>query len=196
MISKFDDVGLIDLIVKTGINDAIVERLNGMDRSSIAETIENNVRKTIIQSHLSDPAFYAKMSELLQEIIRARREKAIEYEEYLAKVADIARQVVAGTADDAPEAVKKSPGLRAIYNVVKSDAVNASSVHDPGMEAANDPTLYLAETLHMQILKNRPHGWRGNQARERQVKKMMYDVVRDDALVELLFPIIKAQAEY
>jgi predicted metal-dependent hydrolase len=50
---------------------------------AIAETIENNVRSKIIKEHLNDPAFYAKMSALLDEIICLRKAKAIEYEEYL-----------------------------------------------------------------------------------------------------------------
>jgi type I restriction enzyme R subunit len=59
------------------------------NKDAIAETIENNVRSKIIKEHLNDPAYYAKMSALLDEIIRLRKEKAIEYEEYLARIADL-----------------------------------------------------------------------------------------------------------
>jgi len=71
--------------VKTGIADAIATQLGGLkgNRSAIAETIENNVRRKIIKEHLNDPAFYEKMSTLLDEIITARKAKAIEYEKYL-----------------------------------------------------------------------------------------------------------------
>jgi type I restriction enzyme, R subunit len=58
------------------------------NKNAIAETIENNVRRKIIKEHLTDPAFYAKMSALLQEIIAQRKAKAIAYEEYLQKIAD------------------------------------------------------------------------------------------------------------
>ena len=51
------------------------------NRGAIAETIENNVRSKIIKDHLNDPAFYDKMSALLDEIVKARKSKAIEYEE-------------------------------------------------------------------------------------------------------------------
>ena len=195
-ISPFDDVGLIDLIVKTGINDAIAERLQGMSREAVAETIENNVRSTIIKSHLSDPAFYAKMSELLEEIIRARREKAIEYEEYLRRIAELARQAAAGTTDDTPEAVRASPGLRAIYNALKSDAESVSVVGEPGNGAVNDPHLYLAETIHRRILEVRHDRWRGVLPRENRIKQEIYEVMKNDAWVERLFAIIMAQNEY
>jgi len=57
-ISPFDDVGLLDLIVKTGIADAIASQLGGLkgNKTAIAETIENNVRNVIIRDRLTDPA--------------------------------------------------------------------------------------------------------------------------------------------
>ena len=84
-ISPFDNMSLIDLIVKSGIAEAINGTLGGLkgDKDAIAETIENNVRSKIIKEHLNDPAFFEKMSALLDEIIAARKAKAIEYQEYL-----------------------------------------------------------------------------------------------------------------
>ena len=72
-ISPFDNMGLLELIVKTGIADAIARQLGGLkgNKNAIAETIENNVRSKIIKEHLSDPAFYEKMSAQLREIIEA-----------------------------------------------------------------------------------------------------------------------------
>ena len=58
----------------------------------MAGTIENNVRSKIIKEHLNDPAYYEKMSALLDEIIAARRAKAIAYEEYLQRIAELAKR--------------------------------------------------------------------------------------------------------
>jgi type I restriction enzyme R subunit len=82
---------LLDLIVKTGIDKAIAAHLGNLkgNTTAIAETIENNVRSKIIKEHLNDPAYYEKMSTLLDEIIAARKAKAIEYEEYLKRIADL-----------------------------------------------------------------------------------------------------------
>ena len=85
------------------------------NKDAIAETIENNVRSKIIKEHLNDPAFYEKMSALLDEIIAARKAKAIEYEEYLKRIAELAKRVEAGHADDTPEKLN-TPGKRALYN--------------------------------------------------------------------------------
>ena len=58
-ISPFDNMGLLELIVKTGIGSAIATQLGGMkgDKDAIAETVENNVRSKIIKEHLNDPVF-------------------------------------------------------------------------------------------------------------------------------------------
>ena len=120
-ISPFDDMSLLELIVKTGIAEAIAQQLGALqgNKNAIAETIENNVRSKIIKEHLHDPAYYEKMSALLDEIIAARKAKAIEYEDYLRRIAALAQQVEAGQADDTPEVLKKSPALRALYNNLK-----------------------------------------------------------------------------
>lgn len=104
-ISPFEGVGLLELIVKTGIAQAIAERLGDMndDREAIAETIENNVRRKIVKEHLNDPAFYERMSALLDEVIKLRKERAAAYEEYLREVAALVRQLEAGRTDDAPK---------------------------------------------------------------------------------------------
>ena len=84
-ISPFDDIGLLELIEKTGIDKAIDARLGNIkdNEEAVAETIENNVRSTITKKKMSDPTFYEKMSKLLDEVIAARKARAIAYEEYL-----------------------------------------------------------------------------------------------------------------
>ena len=42
----------------------------------------------------------------------------------------------------------------------------------------------------------RSDGWRGVQAREQVIKAALYDILRDEAEVERIFLIIKAQREY
>src|SRR5207249_5704601 len=116
-ISPFDSMGLLELIVKSGIANAITSQLGGLkgNRDAIAETIENNVRRKIIKEHLADPAYYESMSKLLEEIIDLRKAKAIEYEEYLKRIAELAKRVEAGYTDDTPQELKRSAGLRALY---------------------------------------------------------------------------------
>jgi len=202
-ISPFDDMPLLDLIVKTGIGHAIANQLGGLkgNKDAIAETIENNVRRKIIKEHLNDPAYYETMSALLDEIIAARKAKAIEYEQYLKRIAELAKQVEAGQAEDTPEPLKKSPALRALYNNLKGTRgihpeADRAAEAQAEYQTAHDPTLRLALKIDEAVRKVRPDGWRGIQAREQVIKQALYDVLRDVAEVERIFLIVKAQTEY
>lgn len=202
-ISPFDDMPLLDLIVKTGIGNAIATQLGGLrgNKDAIAETIENNVRRKIIKEHLSDPAYYEKMSALLDEIIAARKAKAIEYEQYLKRIAELAKKVEAGQAEDTPEPLKKKPALRALYNNLKKSPgrlldANYAAEAQAEYTVAGDSTLKLALKIDEAVKNVRPDGWRGVQTREQVIKQALYDVLQDVAEVERIFLIVKAQAEY
>ena len=197
-ISPFENMGLMELIVKTGIANAIATlgSLKG-NKNAVAETIENNVRRTIIKEHLNDPAYYEKMSALLDEIIAARKAKAIEYEEYLKRIAELAKRVDTGHAEDIPDELKKSPALRALYNnLKKSIAATVDGGAQPPATGSPDPALSLAIELDEAIKRARPDGWRDVHARELVIKAAMYKVLKSEEEVERVFPIVKAQREY
>lgn len=95
VISEFEEMGLIDLIVAKGAEG--VEGLpTGIKNNpeAMAETIENNIRKIIVDEQPVNPKYYEEMSELLDALIEERRQSAMEYQEYLAKVKALATQVV------------------------------------------------------------------------------------------------------
>ncbi|PKM81029.1 MAG: restriction endonuclease subunit R [Firmicutes bacterium HGW-Firmicutes-14] len=177
-ISPFGELSLIELIVKTGIADAIgslPKSIKG-NKEAVAETIENNVRSKIIKEHLIDPAFFEEMSILLSAIIKERKENAISYEEYLKKIADLAKTVQEGKSESIPETLN-TPAKRALYN-------NLGKNKD------------LALLIHDAVLEYRPDGWRGNDAKEKVIKRGLYEVLKDVDEVERIFPIIKKQVEY
>ena len=177
-ISPFGGMPLLDLIVKTGIADAINAMPKGLkgNKDGIAETIENNVRSKIIKEHLNDPTYYDKMSALLDEIIAARKSKALEYEKYLQEIAELARKVQSGHDDDIPKTLN-TPGRRALYNNLGKDAA-------------------LALRIDEAVKRKRPHGWRGVQTRERVIKGIIDAIVDDEAEVERIFAIIRQHPEY
>lgn len=178
LISPFGDLSLIELIVKSGIADAINSMPEGIKGSqqAVAETIENNVRQKIIRDHLIDPAFFEEMSTLLNEVIRERRALAISYEEYLKKIAAIANKVQIGIKPFTPETLK-TPALRALYNNLGENEELALQVHE-------------------NIIEYKPNGWRGIDTREKTVKKAIYSVLGDVDETERIFEIVKKQAEY
>ncbi|MNF88621.1 hypothetical protein D3C84_711190 [compost metagenome] len=173
------------------------------NKNAIAETIENDVRSKIIKEHLADPAYYEKMSALLDEIIAARKAKAIEYEAYLKKVAELARRVEAGQADDAPAVLKSNSALRALYNNLQPkstegargllDAGDPNGAYGPG----GDPVLQLTLRLDARIKQVKPDDWRGYQAKENVIKQALFELLQDAGEVERIFLIVKQQtAEY
>jgi type I restriction enzyme, R subunit len=178
VISSFGNLGLLELIVKSGIADAIAEKLGSMkgNRDAIAETIANNVRSKIIKEHLNDPAYFDKMSALLDEVIELRNTKAIEYEEYLQRIAGIAKGVEAGQSPDTPAALD-TPGKRALWNNLGQDE-------------------NLAIEVDAKVRAVAPNAWRGVQAREQVIKAALHDILQDVEEVERIFPIIKALGEY
>jgi type I restriction enzyme, R subunit len=202
-ISPFDNMPLLDLIVKTGIAAAINSLPDGLkgNQNAVAETIENNVRSKIIKEHLNDPAYYDKMSAILDEIIKFRKEQAENYEEYLKKIAELAKRVEAGQAEDTPEQLKKSPALRALYNNLKTGEAspgNADKISYPTAEylASNDPALHLALLIDKTVKDVRPDGWRGVQAKENEIKRALLGILQNVAEVERIFLIIEKQREY
>lgn len=196
-VSAFDDMTLLDIIVNSGIADAINSLPAGIkgDQGAIAETIENNVRSKIIKDHLIDPAFFEEMSKLLDAVIKERKAKAISYAVYLEKIAFIAKTVKEGKNEATPE-VLKTQGQRAIYNNTGKDE-------------------HLAVQLDKAIKKAKRDGWRGNLAKEREIKAEIFkqitkysaengiDIANEppepygiENKVEAIFNIIKAQEEY
>ena len=175
VISPFDNLSLIDIIVRTGIANAIDNLPGGLkgNKDAVAETIENNVRSKIIKDHLIDPAFFEEMSVLLNTIIKERKENAISYEEYLKKIAEIAHRVQKGRSESTPE-ILNTPGKTALY-------------HNLGKNKE------LAISVHNTIIKNRPDGWRGNDAKERVLKYKLFEVLNDVDEVEKIFSIIVEQ---
>jgi type I restriction enzyme R subunit len=189
--SDFDDIPLTDLLVKTGIADEIAQRLyHATDDVSVAEIIENNIRRKIIKGQLTDPAYYERMSELLQEVIVARKMKALEYERYLERIAELARQVESGHSDDTPEPLKNSPALRALYNNLRREG------KQPYRDSGGDAVLELAMRIDETVRQVRPDDWRGVQTREQVIKRALYEILKDPDEVERIFRIVEAQPEY
>ena len=196
-ISPFDGVGLLDLIVKTGIADALARAFGERQgqHDAVAESIENNVRSKIIKDHLTDPAFFEKMSALFDEIIGLRKVKAVEYEEYLARIAELVGRVQAGKADDTPAALD-TPGRLALYNNLKGRAPEKRVAEPTAPYGEINADTALALRLDGSIKRHRPDDWRGEPAREQMIKQAMYAELLDIEEVNRLFPIVFAQKEY
>jgi type I restriction enzyme R subunit len=192
-ISPFDDVPLLELIVKSGIAEAINSLPEGIraNKDAVAETIANNVRSKIIKEHLNDPAYFDRMSQLLAQIIADLKAKRLDYATYLRQIADLAKRVQSGKADDTPPQLN-TPGVRAIYNNLAASHIDAEQ--GGGSDQAR---LNLALAIHDTVRRVRPDDWRGVNARELQIKAAISPLLNDDeGEVERIFTIIRQQGEY
>ena len=110
------------------------------------------------------------------EIIKERRSNALNYEEYLKKIAELANKVQTGTSGDIPVTIK-TPAQRSLFNNLNKNE-------------------NLALEIHGAINFVRPDGWRGNEPKERVIKQKLFQILNDEAEVERIFEIIKLQQEY
>jgi type I restriction enzyme R subunit len=178
VISPFKDMPLLDIIVKSGIAAAITSLPAGIKKNqeAIAETIINNVRKKIIEDHLLDPIYFEKMSYLLNEIIKERKTGAINYQEYLNKIAELAGQVNQPAYQGLPPDIK-TKGQIALYH-------NLGNNKD------------LALKIDNAVKKVKKADWRGNTPKENEIRAELLKILQVKEEVEKYFAIIEQQKEY
>ena len=151
-VSAFDDMSLVQLIVERGA--AAVDTLpDGIrkNKEAVAEAIENNVRKLIIDEQPINPKYYEKMSALLDALIEQRRKEALDYQEYLRRIVELARQVMRPESSGAYPATMNTPGKRALYDNLDKDEA-------------------LALAIDAAVRASRQDDWRSNQFKVRRVR--------------------------
>ena len=193
-LADFDDLPLVQLIVERG-EKAIDELPPGIRKNpgAIAETIENNVRRLIIDETAVNPKYYEQMSALLDALINQRREEAIEYKEYLVRVVELAKQVANPGDQFSYPASINSPTLQAIFDNL-AELIDGT---DPAAdERDTDARESKALALDYAIRNVRKADWRGSRIKEREVRYAIKSELGDDESVDKMFEIVKAQNEY
>lgn len=177
----FEELGLIDLVVNNnskGLEDLPQGLRNNED--AMAEAIENNVRKTIVDENPVNPKYFDSMATLLDEIIKQRREQAITYQEYLEQIKALAKKVVNPTENSSqsyPESVD-TPAKQAIYDNFGNDEV-------------------LTTKIDTAVRYTKKADWLGDRFKEREIA----NAVREESagyevnIVDVM-ELIKAQKEY
>jgi type I restriction enzyme R subunit len=183
VISNFDDMTLVQLIVERG-KDALDSLPSGIKKSkeAVAETIENNLRKLLVKKDTLDPAYYARMSTILDELIKARKLAQLEYEKYLERIVELTKMVDKGNVQAVPDNIKDSAAKIALYHNQKENAD-------------------LVVLLHNKINSIKQHDFRNHQGKTNDVKRAIYESlcefgIDDLAEVERIYKIVEAQKEY
>ena len=199
-LSTFDDMTLVQLIVNRG--EAVVEALpegTRKNREAVAETIENNVRRLIIDEMAVNPKYYEKMSALLDDLILQRKQGAMDYKAYLTRIVELTRRISGKEIQGSyPSSINSVP-LRALYdNLMEPQAL---AVHEPlaqyGTPSSFDPRAEQVLALDRAIRNVKKADWRGNRFKEREVLNAIKSKLGDDEdLASKIFEIVKAQREY
>jgi type I restriction enzyme R subunit len=178
-ISAFDDMTLIKLIVERG-EEAFKAMPEGIsaNHEAMAEAIENNLRRVIIDEQPINPRYYERMSELLDDLIQERKMQAQKYEQYLAKLVALTRKVAnpSGAGMSYPRSLNTA-ARRALYDNL-------------------DKNETLAVALDQEILQTRHADWRGNIFKVREIRNVIYQHISDEAEVERILELVKNQHEY
>lgn len=178
-IASFDNIPLVQLIVERGA-DAVMALPSGIrnNKDAAAETIENNVRKLIIDEQPLNPKYYDKMSELLDALIAQRRKEALDYKKYLEQIVALAKKVVNPASGEAYPSGLDTPGKRSLFDNLGKDAS-------------------LALAVDLAIRKSRQDDWRNNPFKIRKVRLAIKEALKgDDELTSKTLELVKNQNEY
>ena len=180
VLMDFEELGLIELIVEKGADalDALPKDIRN-DEQAMAETIENNVRKTIIDENPVNPKYYEQMSVLLDELIELRRQKAIEYQEYLKRIRDLSSKIIRPEKSTShyPSSMDSS-AKRALYDNFGKDEL-------------------LATKIDSVIRYTKKADWVGDKFKEREIAfAIQQDTKGYDIDIQSVMELAKAQREY
>ena len=177
------DQGLVALIVERGA-DAINALPEGIrsNPEAVAETIINNVRKTIVDERALNPKYYDQMSVLLDAIIEKRRREAEDYAAYLDDLLALTAQVGKQDSGSSYPDWASTPARRAL---VDFDWPSKNAVD--------------LEQLSCFIQNNKDHAWAGNPMKERALARALRRELPDtlDAQqISTLLELLKRHDEY
>jgi len=178
-VSAFDDMTLVELIVERG-EDAVELLPEGIRQNpeAMAETIENNVRRLIIDEMAVNPKYYEKMSQLLDALILQRKKEALDYKVYLSRIVELTKRAGRPEGQSSYPPGINSPARRALFDNLDQDE-------------------NLAIRVDTAIRSVKKDDWRGMRAKRIEVRNAIKSVLgNDDALVDAVYRIAESQRDY
>ena len=177
IVSDFEEMGLIELIVEKAKQNP-AEASSKKVPEAMAETIENNMRKVIIDEQPINPKYYEKMSELLGALITQRREEAITYQDYLEQVKNLAGKINKPQGTTQYPASVNTRGKQSLYDNL-------------------DQNEELVIRIDTAIRHTKKADWKANKFRLRSVERaVMEELGGYETNTDNLMDLIKNQPEY
>jgi len=183
LLANFDNLSLVELLIEKGeaALPHLPESIRG-NEEAVAEVIENNLRRVIIEESPTNPMYYEKMSVLLDELIKRRKEATLEYEKYLKEIIALSIKVKKpNTSTDYPVSLNTT-AKRALYD-------NIGRIET------------LANELDHKIITTKKDGWRDNIQKSKAVRMAIAEVLKsyaitDDTDIHRIFDLVKNQPDY
>lgn len=180
------------IIQPVNINDPdslnkVIEE-TGVTAASKADRIASATRRVLTEKMEEDPAFYKQFSEMLEQTIRAYREKRLSEKEYLRKVAEMAGKVARREHDGGiPSSLKGDDDAQAFFGVL--NAVLGPDGKAAGTELDADEIAHVARAV-LGIIKQHHivDVWTNDiacSAMQNAIDDYFFDVVRDEKGVTL-----------
>lgn len=177
------------IIEVVNINDpdalkAVVEEA-GVSEASRADRIASATRRAITEKMDEDPTFYKQFSELLEETIRAYRERRLSEREYLNSVVDLASKVARkDRGRDVPESIRGDEDAQAFFGVLEGQL----KIRDDEPVAGDDAASIALEIID--IIKSHliVDIWSNEVAQNKlrnAIDDYFFDVLRDERGVDL-----------
>lgn len=177
------------IIEVVNINDpdalkAVVEE-TGVSEASRADRIASATRRAITEKMDEDPTFYKQFSELLEETIRAYREKRLSEREYLNSVVDLASKVARkDRGRDVPESIRGDEDAQAFFGVLEGQLKIKDDEPVAGDEAASI-SLEIIDIIKSHLIVDI---WSNEVAQNKlrnAIDDYFFDVLRDERGVDL-----------
>ena len=182
ILANFDEMSLVDLLVNHG--EGALEKMPDSIRKNqeaMAETIENNLRRVIIEDSPTNPVYYEKMSVLLSELIRLRKEETLEYEKYLKEIIALSAKI-------------KKPNKTGDYPISLDTSVKRNLYDNLG----RNETLTIDMDQKIRLTKR--DGWRDHKIKLKEVKYAIQEILDKHEVsepdAESLLNLVKNQKEY
>lgn len=179
VLTSFGGATLVELLVDSGVSALKdIPASTPKEQEAVAEIIENNIGKEIVERTQSNPKYYEKMSALLRELIEKRKNDVINYEEYLHRIVEVARKVHKPESSvEYPSGIRESAAKRAFFDFYHGDADIANQLYDA-------------------VVSSKQDNFRGNKVKERKIWRAVRAIVKNDQEADKLLALIKEQSEF
>lgn len=177
------------IIEVVNINDpgalqAVVEE-TGVSEASRADRIASATRRAITEKMEEDPTFYRQFSDLLEETIRAYRERRLSERDYLNSVVDLASKVARkDRGREVPEPIRGNEDAQAFYGVLDAQLTTKDGAQLSGDDAALI-AVDIVEIIRTHLIVDI---WSNDVAQNNlrnAIDDFFFDILRDQKGIEL-----------